>query len=257
MKGKRNVYLDMKPLAEARAMLPRSIRPSLGPGLPRRSTTADAVGRILAEPVHARRSAPTYHGSGHGRHRGSRPGIRTGPATSRRSGPRAVGESAVFVNTGEPDARGQERGHHDRARPGVRTRIESASKSLGVSLAACTEGRRGHRRHRDAFSLATIASVRTAPGALLAGGVTSVSVLRRPRVLIIPTGERDGGCRGRGPERDLPPGRIIESNSTVLGKLVEAHGGEFVRHRGVRDDADEIAKVIARGRLDPRTMPCW
>ena len=68
-------------------------------------------------------------------------------------------------------------------------------------------------------------------GALLAGGVPSVTVLRRPRVLIIPTGGEMVD-----PERwaraGSSPGKIIESNSTVLGKLVEAHGGEYVRHRG-------------------------
>jgi putative molybdopterin biosynthesis protein len=70
-----------------------------------------------------------------------------------------------------------------------------------------------------------------------------VKVLRRPRVRIIPTGEEmvDVDAVGQSPPE---AGRIIESNSTVLGKLVEANGGEFLRHHGIRDDAEEIARVI-------------
>jgi len=76
-----------------------------------------------------------------------------------------------------------------------------------------------------------------------AAGVASVAVLRRPRVLIVPTGGEMVDAEAVG-ESGVEPGTIIESNSTVLGKLVEAHGGEYVRHDGVRDDADAIATVI-------------
>ena len=62
MKGKRNVYLEMKPLAEARALfLGRFDWSTALCG--EEVAVADAVGRILAEPVYARLSSPTYHGA--------------------------------------------------------------------------------------------------------------------------------------------------------------------------------------------------
>ena len=62
MGSKRNVYLEMKPLADAREyFLARFDWAAALTG--EKVPVADAVGRPLAEPVYARLSAPTYHGS--------------------------------------------------------------------------------------------------------------------------------------------------------------------------------------------------
>ncbi|MGD9251746.1 MAG: molybdopterin biosynthesis protein, partial [Desulfobacterales bacterium] len=60
MDRKRNIYLKMKPLAEARQLVMDRF-PASDP--PRMETLAvpDAVGRILAQPVFARLSAPHFH----------------------------------------------------------------------------------------------------------------------------------------------------------------------------------------------------
>ena len=54
-------------------------------------------------------------------------------------------------------------------------------------------------------------------GALLTGGCATVSVRRRPRVTIIPTGNELVQLDELGDT--VPPGRIIESNSAVLAAL--------------------------------------
>ncbi|NCT12423.1 MAG: molybdopterin biosynthesis protein, partial [Rhodobacterales bacterium] len=45
---------------------------------------------------------------------------------------------------------------------------------------------------------------------------------------------------------NLPPGRIIEFNGTMLGKLVEQHGGVYTLHEGIADDLDHICEVIVQ-----------
>jgi putative molybdopterin biosynthesis protein len=78
-------------------------------------------------------------------------------------------------------------------------------------------------------------------GALLAGGVTSLAVCKKPRVAVIPTGNelvRPGEPPG--------PGKIIEYNSTVFAALVAEWGGEAVRWDIVRDDFHLIQKAVAQ-----------
>ncbi len=58
-------------------------------------------------------------------------------------------------------------------------------------------------------------------GALLAGGVLELTVRRKPRIGILPTG--DEICS---PDTPLKVGDIVDSNSTVLSSLVEEWGGE-------------------------------
>ena len=86
-------------------------------------------------------------------------------------------------------------------------------------------------------------------GALLTGGCATVSVRRRPRVTIIPTGnelvqlDELGGT--------VPPGRIIESNSAVLAALAEQAGAEVRVTLVVADEAeairDRLREELARG----------
>lgn len=238
MSSKRNIYLEMKPLAEARALFLERFDWSavlsaelVSPG--------DAVGRLLAEPVYARLSAPTYHGA-------AMDGIAVRAQDTYGTSDLAplelrVGEGAVFVNTGEPVPEGKNAVvmiENVQVLSDELVRIEAPAfpwqhvRKVGEDIVA-TEMLFPRYRRIDPYCT----------GALLAGGVTSVAVLRRPRVLIIPTGGEMVAAEAVG-DSGLEPGTIIESNSTVLGKLVEAHGAEYVRHDGLRDDADEIARVI-------------
>ena len=80
-------------------------------------------------------------------------------------------------------------------------------------------------------------------GALLAAGVFKVKVRRRPRVLIVPTGSELVDW-STDPECSLKPGQVLETNSWMLGKLVEATGGIFKRHDPVGDDVEKIRLAV-------------
>ncbi len=241
MGRKRNVYLVMKPLAEARALFFgrfdwEAMRSA------EEVAAGDAVGRVLAEPAHARISAPTYHGA-------AMDGIAvrardTFGARDTEPVELAAGEGFVFVNTGEPLPEGKDAVimiEEVQVLGEDRVRIEAPAypwqhvRKVGEDIVA-TEMLfpRGHRvGPYDA-------------GALLAAGITSVVVWRRPRVLIVPTGGEMVDPADLGGEEPAP-GTILESNSTMLGKLVEDRGGTWVRHEGVRDDVEAIARAVARG----------
>jgi putative molybdopterin biosynthesis protein len=77
-------------------------------------------------------------------------------------------------------------------------------------------------------------------GALLAGGNTTVSVRKKPKVTVIPTGN-ELVTPGTQPK----PGQIIEYNSTVFSALVEGWGGEAIKHTIVRDDFVKIKEAVA------------
>ena len=83
-------------------------------------------------------------------------------------------------------------------------------------------------------------------GALLAGGINTVEVVERPRVLIIPTGNelvpyRDADEIGK------MPGRTVEFNSVVLSSLVEQVGGVVETHEIVRDEFELVKAAVLEG----------
>ncbi len=76
-------------------------------------------------------------------------------------------------------------------------------------------------------------------GALLAGGLTDVSVRRKPRVVIIPT-----GTELVQPGTPLQPGDIIEFNSKLLGAFIKEWGGEWVPHPIVPDNREALLDAV-------------
>ena len=82
-------------------------------------------------------------------------------------------------------------------------------------------------------------------GALAAGGYDKVSVFRRPRVAVIPTGAE----LVQSPSQ-LVPGRLMESNSHVFAALVCEHGGYANRYPVVRDDFAELLHTISTAVSD-------
>ncbi len=86
-------------------------------------------------------------------------------------------------------------------------------------------------------------------GALISAGVYEVCVRKKPKVLIIPTGsELVDWAESRA--KDLKPGQVLETNSYVLGKMVEACGGICVRHKTILDDIDTIEFTVAKAVAD-------
>lgn len=78
-------------------------------------------------------------------------------------------------------------------------------------------------------------------GAMLAGGVNTVEVYRRPKVGIIPTGTEIVE-----PGSDLKIGDIVEFNSRIFSAQVQEWGGMPVRYGIVRDDREMIKERILK-----------
>jgi putative molybdopterin biosynthesis protein len=78
-------------------------------------------------------------------------------------------------------------------------------------------------------------------GALLAGGLTEISVRKRPRVAVIPT-----GTELVEPGEPLRVGNIIEFNSRILSSLVTEWGGHPVRFSPVPDDPELLQQTLRK-----------
>ena len=81
----------------------------------------------------------------------------------------------------------------------------------------------------------------SAIGAMIAGGVLEVSVIRKPVVGIIPTGDEII------PPCDNPkPGDILEFNSSIFSAMVRQWGAEAVVYPIVPDQFDRIQETVAQ-----------
>jgi putative molybdopterin biosynthesis protein len=239
MKRKRNVYLNMKSLDEARRLFLG--RFDLSAALDAETVAvADAVGRVLAEPVYATISSPSYHGA-------AMDGIavaaeQTYGASELAPRTLQVGEQAVFVNTGDvlpPGTDAVVMIENVREQGDGAVQIEGAAppwqhvRKVGEDIVA-TEMLFARNHRVTPYCL----------GALLNGGVLEVSVKRRPRVRILPSGSEIVAPTSEA-VAELRPGQIIESNGAVLTALVERCGGEATRGPVLPDDPTQIAEVLS------------
>jgi len=76
-------------------------------------------------------------------------------------------------------------------------------------------------------------------GALLAGGITEIDVMGKPRVGIIPT-----GTELVNPGDAMAIGKIIDSNTHMFAELVKEYGGVTNRYLPVSDDYNLIKNAI-------------
>ena len=84
-----------------------------------------------------------------------------------------------------------------------------------------------------------------AMGAMLAGGVLEVPVLRRPVIGIIPTGDEIVP-----PCADPKPGDIIEFNSTIFSAMVTGWGAETKTYPIVKDRFDAIRDAVSEAAAE-------
>jgi len=238
MSHKRNVYLKMKPLKEAREILferflsERVIYKEM-------ISAPDAVGRVLAEPVTAVISSPNFHLS-------AMDGIavkasNTFGASETRPKELMMGKDAFYVNTGHVIPENTDTVimiEYVQILDPNRVKIETPAfpwqhvRKVGEDIVA-TELLFPQNHVITPYCV----------GALLSGGVFEVPVKIQPKVLIIPTGSELVDWRETIVE-NLQPGQVIETNSFVLGKLVESCGGIFVRHEMITDDPMKIKTAI-------------
>jgi putative molybdopterin biosynthesis protein len=240
MSFKRNVYLKMKTLPEARKILFQTFGDL--PPLPAEIISVpDAVGRVLAEPVNALLSSPNFHLA-------AMDGLAlkaeiTFGASAAAPKELVVGRDAFYVNTGHvlpQDTDAVIMVENVNEVDEERVEIEAPAfpwqnvRRVGEDIVA-TELLFPQNHVITPYCV----------GALLAGGVFSVAVKSKPKVLIIPTGSELVDWR-KLETHDFKPGQVLETNSFVLGKLVEQCGGAFRRHEMVVDDTAKIKQALKK-----------
>ncbi len=240
MTTRRNIYLDKKTLGEARDLLFRRF-PMYGRLAPETAAAPDAVGRVLAEPVFARLSSPNFHAA-------AMDGIAVRAAETfgaSEGAPKslALGSRAFPVNTGHVLPEGTD------AVIMIENVVAIDEETVQIEAPAYPwQHVRKMGEDIVATELLFPRDHEVTPyciGALLSGGIFSVTVHRRPRVLIIPTGSELVDWQGIG-TADLAAGQVIESNSFVLGTLCEGCGAEWERHDRIMDDAEQIGTAVKR-----------
>ena len=81
--------------------------------------------------------------------------------------------------------------------------------------------------------------------ALASVGTESVRVWRRPRVLLLPTGDELVPIG-----QTLPPGHVYDSNSVALQALITESGGVVEREKIIGDDPEALSNGLLRSGFD-------
>ncbi|MBW2538817.1 MAG: molybdopterin biosynthesis protein [Deltaproteobacteria bacterium] len=238
MSSSRNIYLKMKTLNEAREILFKQF--SLAGHLPGEIVPVpDAVGRVLAEPVSARLSSPNFHSA-------AMDGITvkaetTFGASETRPKELLIGKDAFYINTGHviPETTNAViMIEHVNILDENRVVIEAPAfpwqhvRKMGEDIVA-TELLFPQSHVITPYCI----------GALLSGGIFSVSVRKKPKVLMIPTGTELVDWQHADLDK-LQPGQVIETNSSVLGNLTLYSGGFYERRDILQDDLEKIKETI-------------
>lgn len=219
----------MIPLVDARALIAAGIVPLAGA----RTPLAEAAGRVLREDVAAREDLPPFDRSamdGYALAAGDRSekfrivaDLPAGAAPKLKIG---RGECARIF-TGAPIPAGA-----------TQVLMQEQARVEGGFMIPLKRGRASHirRRGEDARrgDLLLKSGSRLGPGelALLATlGVVKPRISPRVRVAHLVTGDEL-----LAPDRDLKPGRIRDSNSTLVAALVGEFGGRLVKQERLGDD---------------------
>jgi molybdenum cofactor synthesis domain-containing protein len=234
---KRRIYLRMKSLEEAREIwLARFDLDALAQA--EEIPVTAAAGRVTAGPVMARRSSPAAH-------QAAMDGFAVAAAATFGATPDkpkhlALGRGAFPVNTGHLMPPGTD--------AVIMVEQVPDPEADPITVEAPTfpwqhVRRVGEDLVRGEMVLAEgVEIIPWAQGALLAAGVTRVSVRRRPRIAIIPTGAELVPVTDL--DRDLPPGKLPEFNSVILAGLVTEAGGVPEVKAIVPDDPGGLAAAL-------------
>jgi putative molybdopterin biosynthesis protein len=233
----RTIYLQDIPLDEAVARFDDLLARTGVTALSAEEVPVEqALGRVTAQGVWARASAPHYHAAAMD---GIAVNARVTAGASEQAPMRLrLQDQAHWVDTGDPlppgcDAVIMIEQLHHRESEGVVEIMAAAApwqhvRSLGEDIVA-TE-----------LVLPSAHRIRAVDlGALAAAGLRTMPVRPRPRVAIIPTGSElvPAGSAAA-------PGQIIESNSLVLAGLVEEAGGRATRLAIVPDDPVALRAAV-------------
>ncbi len=236
----RDVYLETKPLDDALKIWFKSA--GAKPLEAETVRVADSLGRVTAAPVIAKISSPFYHSSamdGYAvRFAETFGASETSPKRLR------IGEQAVYVDTGNPVPDGFN----------AVIMIEDINEEEGFIeiISAVTPWKNVRTVGEDIVQTELIVPenhrIRAVDtGAMLAGGHTEISVRRKPRVAVIPTGSELVE-----PGSELKRGDIIEFNSQLLGGLAREWGADFIKGDIVPDGPEKLKEALleAHARAD-------
>lgn len=255
---RKGIYLDNISLDEAirkwvEKIQSEHVRPLQQESIP----VGQSLGRITSEAIFAKISSPFYHASAMD---GYAVKFADTFGVSERSPKKlAYGSQAVSVNTGDPVPDGfdsvimvedvnidhKEHTENDIGH-GTRDAREKAIDYIEI-IKAATPWQNIRVIGEDIVSTELIVpeNHRIRPvdiGAIISGGHISVSVRRRPSIVLIPTGSELVE-----PGSELRKGNIIESNSFIFSALVQEWGGEASRVKPVPDNIEKIKKAIMEG----------
>lgn len=246
MSGAHGALSDLVPLEEALARLSAGVR-----AVARREEVPleACAGRVLAQPVTAREDAPAGDRSRMDGYAVSVADLGAPFPAVRRVQGRALADAALLA----PLAAGMcyEVATGALLPPGADAVVPAEETAPAPQPGAVTflaaPGRGAHisRRGSDyrAGDEIVPAGARLTPAraaAAAAAGHTRVTVVGRPRLLVVPTGDEVVPVEG-----PLPAGRVRDSNSYGLAALVAARGGAPDRHPVVGDDAAQVAQALA------------
>lgn len=236
--AKRQIYLEDIPLEEARATLQLALAsagkaaPLSGESLP----LDEALGRVTAQPMRAELSSPHFHCA-------AMDGYAVSAAdtvSARETQPQALrlGSEAYPVNTGDPLPESTN----------AVIMIENTNQpdeSTILIYAAAAPWQHVRLMGEDMVATETVLQVnhQLRPvdlGALAGCGHQQVTVRRKPRVVIIPTGSELVTARER-PKR----GQLIEYNSLILRSQISENGGEAELTDIIGDDETALQAALA------------
>ena len=229
-------YLTNVPLEEARAEYLARLRENGFAGKTETVAAQEACGRVTAGAVYAAINAPHYAASAMDgvaiRARDSFGATETTPVT-------LSPEQFVYVDTGDPIPEGCDAvimvEDIVRQDDGSLTIYEAAApwqhiRQIGEDICAGEMILPGYMEISP-----------SAIGALIAGGVRKLEVIRRPVVGLIPTGDEIIP-----PCQDPKPGEILEFNSSIFSAMLSGWGAVPKTYPIVPDRFDAISEMLAR-----------
>jgi putative molybdopterin biosynthesis protein len=228
----------MKPPAEALEIFLSRLSKKGFPGSEAVPAT-ESLGRVTAAPVFAKQSSPNFHTA-------AMDGFAVRAQSTFGAGPDTpvtlvLGRDAWAVNTGRPIPADTdavimiEKVHF----------TDDENLEIDQALVPWQNVRRVGEDFVVSEMILPSHHVITAyeVGALLAAGATLVEVKEKPRVLLVPTGSELVPAAVTA-VRSLEPGETIEFNTAILACLVNQNGGTAIRHGIVRDDFENVKRVL-------------
>ena len=238
--NKRNIYIDNMNLDEAQNLWKQSLSESgcLNPMASETISVDESLGRITAEPVFAHLSSPFYNASAMDgiavRFKDTIGSSETAPVRL------SSGSQFEYVNTGNALP-----AHFDAVI--MIEDVQPVDDNTVEIIAPVTPWKHVRTIGEDIVATELILPdghlIRPIDlGAMLATGLTQVTVRKKPACVVIPT-----GTELTQPGSPLKPGNIIEFNSRVLAGYLREWGIQTDRSPIVSDSKESLREAIADG----------